>query len=114
MGRPCSTCERPDVATINALLAAGKSQRSLCEEFGIARPSLRRHMEHVTSTRDVASGPTEPGPYELVALRVIEARMAKRGTDYEPQDELEAEHLLGTARMVDAKPDSPGAFVKCG
>ena len=43
-------------------------------------------------------------------MRVIEARKAKRGADYGPTDELEAEHLIGTARVVDEKPGNVTAL----
>ena len=109
MSKPCSTCNRTDAALIDAQIAAGRSLSSIAAELEIPRTSLRRHAENHVG-RSQAPTSDAPGAYELAAVKVIAATRTKRGAAYGPQDELEAEHLLGTARMVDQKPDNASAL----
>jgi hypothetical protein len=43
MARRCSVCSRPDAGSINALLADGRSARSVAMELGLSEDALQRH-----------------------------------------------------------------------
>lgn len=44
MPRPCSICQHPELAEINAALIDGVSLRVLAEHYGVKRSSLSRHQ----------------------------------------------------------------------
>src|SRR5205809_369904 len=47
MPRVCNVCSHPDRAAINRLLVAGSGTlRTIADEFGFSRSSLRRHFKH--------------------------------------------------------------------
>lgn len=72
MARSCTICTRSDAAAINALLAEGRSARSLAAEIGLSPRALQRHATHhggrtVPTVPESAADPLD----ELVAaLRV--------------------------------------------
>lgn len=51
MGRSCSVCSRPNAGAINALLAGGRSARSLAAEFGLSHAAMLRHERNHTASR---------------------------------------------------------------
>src|SRR4051794_33809816 len=59
MARRCSVCARPDAGIIAALLAEGRSARSVAVERGVSEDAMQRHAaNHVL--RAPASPPREP------------------------------------------------------
>jgi hypothetical protein len=52
MPNACSICQRPDIAQINAALAAGEPKRALERRFGMPHATFTRHAQHVHQEED--------------------------------------------------------------
>lgn len=69
MSRSCLTCASPQVQAINALLAAGRSARSLAAEFGLPPESLKRHARNHGVAPATPEQSTDPLDELVAALR---------------------------------------------
>lgn len=67
MPRPCSICDSPDLAKINAELLKGTPYTEITEQFHIARGTLSRHRQHM-QVSDAAMKAAERLKEEEIAL----------------------------------------------
>ena len=115
----CSLCAHPDVADIDAALAAGGSRRAVSQRFGVGEASVQRHRADHLSPALVTAATNAAEAQRFVTLidrlelqatrleRVIEAQEAKGsvGTMLAAIRELRAMlELLGKA-TGELKPD---------
>lgn len=83
----CTVCNHPGAATIDALLAQGKSRRSLAREFNLGEASVKRHA------RDHWAGglpSSRPHGDEEAPSEEWQARTGLHGPDAESLDALVA------------------------
>ena len=62
MARACSVCSRPDAGAINALLADGRSARSVALELGLSEDAVQRHAQRHTGRGGPATRPHPAAP----------------------------------------------------
>lgn len=55
MAAACSVCEHPDIAEIDAALAAGTGRRAVAQRFGVGEASVQRHRSAHLSPALVAA-----------------------------------------------------------
>jgi hypothetical protein len=107
MARSCSICSRSDAGAINALLAEGRSARSVAVEFSVSEDALQRHA-HKHATRQAAqttapatgaAGASDPTPSDSLDELVTALRI--RALAGNPADTRE--YRLALAAQSDAK-----------
>lgn len=69
MARVCTICARPDAGTINALLAEGRSARSVAAEYGLSEDATQRHAaRHLAARRKLSDEATVSRPRPVAQL----------------------------------------------
>jgi hypothetical protein len=58
------------------VLVEGRTQRAVSRELGLARVTVRKHLEQATPTRHAEAGPRARPVWDVVGARCVEAVLA--------------------------------------
>lgn len=97
MTRPCLICIDPRVQAVDALLAGGRSARSLAIELGLPPEALKRHVRNHQSLH-VVSAVIQPPPTGADPLGELVAALRMRALA--GSDAASREYRLGLASLA--------------
>lgn len=107
MGASCTVCRLPSAGSIDALLASGRSVRSLAVELGLSRDALGRHARGHRGRRTASPSSSSPATSDAPPDPLHELVVALRGRALAGDPGLAREYRLALAAQADERHAAP-------